>query len=83
LLQNFVNILVFINKNITLDTEKTANQLYHILRTFGHCVSINNKTLELLNDYRYMKVCNDTTFLNILEINNFLFILKLWKEIKK
>jgi hypothetical protein len=69
MINNFIKGL-FINKIITLDTEKSANQLYHILRTFGHCVNINSKSLELLNDYRYMYVDNktNTTFLNILEI---------------
>ena len=63
---------LFINKTINLDSSSSANQLYHILRLFGHCININNTQLSLYDDYRFMEVNTylnrKVTFLKVLEI---------------
>ena len=71
MIDNFVKGL-FINNHVSLDTIKASNQLYHILRLFGHCVNVNNNNLSLLNDYKFMEsnkyLNRNVTFLKVLSI---------------
>ena len=66
----FVNGL-FINNSINLDNSSSTNQLYHILRLFGYCVSINKNTLTLMENNSRTKdieIVNNTKFLKVVGI---------------